>query len=57
MTSHEITFSGDGCKAYVTNQMANTLSVIDIRRHAVKTTIGVGTKPNGLVWREDESED
>lgn len=53
--AHGIAFSGDGSTAYITNQMANTVSVIDVEDHRVKATINVGTKPNGLVFREDNS--
>lgn len=49
--AHAIVFSGDGKTAYVTNQMASTVSVIDIATQSVTKTIAVGQKPNGLVWR------
>jgi YVTN family beta-propeller protein len=49
--AHGIAFSGDGKTAYVTNQMADTLSVIDIASRAVTATIAVGKKPNGLLYR------
>ncbi|MQA84538.1 MAG: hypothetical protein GEV03_07930 [Streptosporangiales bacterium] len=49
--AHAIAFSGNGKTAYVTNQAANTVSVIDVRTHTVKKTIRVGGKPNGLLWR------
>jgi YVTN family beta-propeller protein len=57
MGAHGLTFSGGGSTAYVTNQMENTLSVIDVERRAVKATLPTGTKPNGLIWRDDEAED
>ncbi|MDQ3193076.1 MAG: YncE family protein [Bacteroidota bacterium] len=47
--AHAIAFNADGSKAYVTNQGANTVSVIEVATHAVTTTINVGTKPNGIV--------
>lgn len=53
--AHGIAFSGDGSTAYITNQMANTVSVIDVESLRVKTTLNVGVKPNGLVWRADEN--
>lgn len=53
--AHGIAFSGDGSTAYITNQMANTVSVIDVESLRVKATLNVGVKPNGLVWRADES--
>ena len=48
--AHGIAFSADGKTAYVTNQMAGTLSVINVDTHEVKT-VQVGQKPNGLVYR------
>ncbi len=53
--AHGIAFSSDGNTAYVTNQMANTVSVIDVDSLRVKATINVGVKPNGLLFREDDS--
>lgn len=49
--AHGIGFSGDGLTAFVTNQAANNISVIDIASRTVRTTIPVGQKPNGLVFR------
>jgi YVTN family beta-propeller protein len=49
--AHAIAFSPDGRTAYITNQLANTVSAIDIRSHTVKATINVGEKPNGMVAR------
>lgn len=49
--AHAIAFNGDGTKAYVSNQMADTVSVIDVPSSEVTATIAVGTKPNGMVWR------
>ena len=49
--AHAITFSADGSKAYVTNQGANSVSVINISSHAVTTTVNVGTKPNGIILK------
>lgn len=49
--AHAIIFSGDSQTGYVSNQNANTVSVIDIKSHKVKANIAVGKKPNGLVWR------
>lgn len=49
--AHAIAFSGDGRTAYVSNQTAGTVSVIDIATRAVTKAIGVGTKPNGMVFR------
>ena len=49
--AHGVAFSASGRTAYVTNQMAGTVSVIDVRSHTVVRTLAVGTKPNGLVFR------
>lgn len=49
--AHGIAFSTDASTAYVTNQFANTVSVIGVAAHAVTATIQVGQKPNGLVFR------
>lgn len=50
--THGIAFSGDGKTAYVSNQNAGTVSVIDVATRSVKATIPVGAKPNGIVWRK-----
>jgi YVTN family beta-propeller protein len=47
--AHAIAFTSDGMKAYITNQMANTVSVIDVNTHTKTTDINVGTKPNGVL--------
>jgi len=49
--AHAIDFSADGSTAYITNQMANTVSVIDVGSRTVKKTVAVGNKPNGLLFR------
>jgi YVTN family beta-propeller protein len=49
--AHAIAFSGDGKVAYVSNQLANSVSVIDVTTKRVTKTLNVGMKPNGLVWR------
>lgn len=50
--AHAIAFSANGETAYVTNQGANTVSVIDVANHAVTATINVGEKPNGIALKE-----
>ncbi len=50
--AHAIIFTNDGLKAYVTNQGANTVSVIQVVTHTVSNTISVGTKPNGITLIE-----
>ncbi|MDX2089689.1 MAG: YncE family protein [Kofleriaceae bacterium] len=49
--AHAIAFSGDGAKAYVTNQLANSVAVVDIASKIVSETVTVGAKPNGIVFR------
>jgi YVTN family beta-propeller protein len=49
--AHAITFSSDGSKAYVTNQGANNVSVINVSNHTVTATVNVGTKPNGIILK------
>ena len=50
--AHAITFNSDGTKAFVTNQGAGSVSVIDVATHIVSKTIAVGTKPNGIVIKQ-----
>lgn len=47
--AHAIAFTNDGNTAYVTNQTANTVSVVNTVNHTVIKTINVGKKPNGIV--------
>ena len=47
--AHAISFTMDGNTAYVTNQTANTVSVVNVANHTVTKTIAVGKKPNGVV--------
>lgn len=46
--AHAIIFNNDGTKAFVTNQGAGSVSVIDVASHVVSQTIAVGKKPNGI---------
>ena len=50
--AHGVVFNGDKRTAYVSNQSANTVSVIDVVSHQTIATIPVGSKPNGMVWRK-----
>ncbi|WP_223809031.1 YncE family protein [Rufibacter hautae] len=50
--AHAIAFSKDGATAYVTNQGAGTVSIIQVAGHKVTGSIAVGKKPNGLVLRQ-----
>lgn len=49
--AHGIAFSKDKSSAWVTNQGAGTVSVIDVGAKTVKQTVTVGQKPNGLLFR------
>ncbi len=49
--AHAIVFSVDGKTAYVSDQLANTVSVIDVASLTKVKTIAVGSKPNGMVSR------
>jgi YVTN family beta-propeller protein len=46
--AHMIAFSGDGAFAYVSNQLEDTVSLIDVADAGVLGTSTVGAKPNGL---------
>lgn len=50
--AHAIAFSANGELAYVTNQGANTVSVIDVPNLTVTKTIAVGSKPNGIALKQ-----
>lgn len=50
--AHAIAFTANGSIAYVTNQGANKVSVIDVATHTVTKTISVGTKPNGIALKQ-----
>lgn len=50
--AHAIAFNADGTKAYVTNQGAGTVSVIQLSDHTKITDIAVGEKPNGIVLKQ-----
>jgi len=50
--AHALAFTPDGATAYVTNQLNASVSIINAATRAVKTTIPVGKKPNGIVLRK-----
>lgn len=50
--AHAIAFSPDKATAYITNQTANTLSLVKVSTLMKIKDITVGTKPNGLCIRE-----
>lgn len=49
--AHAIAFSLDNSKAYVTNQDANTISIINTTTHSIISTLNVGSKPNGIILK------
>lgn len=49
--AHAIAFNGSGSMAYISNQLGDTVSVIELESGRVVSTIPVGSKPNGLAWR------
>jgi YVTN family beta-propeller protein len=49
--AHGIAFSSDAKTAYVTNQLAGSVTVIDVATKTVTATIPVGKKPNGVAFR------
>ena len=50
--AHAIAFSSDNLTAFVTNQGAGNVSVIDIENHIKTKDIVVGSKPNGMVLNQ-----
>ncbi len=50
--AHAITFTEDGSTAYVTNQEAGNVSVVDVESGVKLRDIVVGAKPNGILLRE-----
>lgn len=49
--AHAIAFSQDGMTAYITNQTAGSVSVVNVSTHTESKEITVGTKPNGIVLK------
>ena len=52
LDAHAIAFTKDGSTAYITNQGAATVSVIDVAKRIKSKDIAVGKKPNGLVLNQ-----
>lgn len=50
--AHAIAFTKDGTLAYVTNQLAATVSVINVANHTKIKDIPVGDKPNGIIIKQ-----
>ena len=51
LDAHAIAFTKDGNTAYVTNQGAASVSVVDVQTRTKKQDITVGKKPNGIVLK------
>lgn len=49
--AHAFAFSADGAKAYVTNQTAGTVTVVELATRSAVKSVTVGAKPNGIVFR------
>ncbi|MEJ6982466.1 YncE family protein [Pedobacter sp. P351] len=47
--AHAIAFTKNGETAYVTNQQAKSVSVVNVQTHAKTKDIPVGNKPNGIL--------
>lgn len=50
--AHAVGFTADGNMAYVTNQMAQSVSLINATDHTKIKDITVGKKPNGIVLKQ-----
>jgi YVTN family beta-propeller protein len=50
--AHALAFAPDGATAYVSNQAAGSVSVVDVATGTVVATIPVGEQPNGMVVRK-----
>ena len=50
--AHAIAFTKDEMTAYITNQLANTVSVVNVMNHTESKEIMVGTKPNGILIKD-----
>ena len=49
LDAHAIAFTNDGQTAYVTNQGAGTVSIVDVAARTKRRDVAVGKKPNGIV--------
>jgi YVTN family beta-propeller protein len=50
--AHALAFDAAHTRAWVTNQAADTVSVIDVAARTVRATVAVGGAPNGIAVRE-----
>lgn len=51
LDAHAIAFTKDGLTAYITNQGAATVSVVDVVKRTKIKDIAVAKKPNGIVFK------
>lgn len=49
--AHGVAISADGMQAFVTNKVANTLSVVHLESESIIHSISVGEGPNGVISR------
>jgi len=49
--AHAVAFTTDGNTAYVTNQLAESVSLINVVNHSKIKDVAVGKKPNGVVLK------
>lgn len=49
--AHALAFTPDGKTAFVTNQNGDSVTVIDATTRAAKSTVPIGSKPNGILFR------
>lgn len=52
LDAHAIAFTKDGSTAYITNQGAATVSVVNVEKRTKLKDIAVGQKPNGIVLKQ-----
>lgn len=50
--AHAISFTKDGSQAWITNQMAGNITIVNTENLMKIKDIPVGTKPNGIILRE-----
>lgn len=50
--AHAVAFTSDGATAYVTNQLAASVSVIKVADHSKIKDVSVGKKPNGVIIKQ-----
>ncbi len=48
--AHGVSASADGALVFVTNIADDSVSIIDVERQEVVSTVPVGDRPNGIVY-------